>query len=72
MGSKLHYWVGCKTGYVMSSSVDCHIKKPIDRLKYLGFTEDIGWPKKMNTGRILYKPNAKSHKKTRKYRKTLN
>lgn len=51
-----HFWVGNKTGYIFSTSKVCPIQRPKERLKYLGFTQDFGWPKKMNTGRILYRP----------------
>jgi len=37
----------------------CPVTKPKERLKYIGFTEDTGWPKKMNTGRLLHKPIKK-------------
>ena len=59
MGIKMYYWLGCKTGYVMSSVNVCPVTKPKERLKYIGFTEDTGWPKKMNTGRLLHKPIKK-------------
>lgn len=59
-----HYWVGNITGYVFSTGNVCPILKPPDRMKYMGTTEDIMWPKRMNTGRILYK--SKKPKKRKK------
>jgi len=57
---QFHYWVGVKSGYVMASNKDFKPpKRNGERMKYMGYTYDIGWPKKMNTGRILHKPKAK-------------
>lgn len=72
MGQKLHFWVGNKTGYVFGTSETCPIRKPLDRLKYMGFTEDAGWPKKMNTGRLLHKPDGKTVRRQKKLRKQIN
>lgn len=60
------FWVGNKTGYVFSTNGVCPILKPKERLKYLGFTTDTGFPKRMNTGRLLHRPNYKSKKKRKK------
>ena len=66
-----HYWIGNKTGLILSSSKECPILKPIERIKYLGYTEDVTWPKKMNTGRIIYKPTKKAIRRQKKLRKRL-
>lgn len=59
-----HYWL-TKDEFIMSSSKKCpllkHSKK--HRIKYIGFTSDIGWPKKMNTGRIFYQNTSKKRRK---------
>jgi hypothetical protein len=60
-----HIWLGKITGYVFSSNKSEPIKNG-EKLKYMGFTSDIGWPKKMNTGRLIHKPNGKSKKKQKK------
>lgn len=57
----LYYFVG-KSGYVFSTRKDFLKKGGKDRYKYMGFTTDAGWPKKMNTGRLLHKPNPKIKK----------
>ena len=69
MKIRYHIWVGNKTGYVFSSSNLAPVRKPKERLKYMGTTTDIGWPKKMSTGRILYKPIEKPRKIHKKYKK---
>lgn len=69
--SVMHYWVNTKVGYVMSSTTTCPVKSEKYKMKYIGFTEDIGWPKRMNTGRVFYKQNVESERKQRKYRKKL-
>jgi len=57
---KFHYWVGVKSGYVMASNKDFKPpKRTGERMKYMGWTYSSGWPKKMNTGRILHKPIRK-------------
>jgi hypothetical protein len=53
-----HFWVGKRTGYAISSSKDSPHKKG-EKLKYMGFSSDSGWPKKMNTGRMMHKPKHK-------------
>lgn len=67
-----HYWIGNKTGLIMSTSSNCPIKKPKEKLKYMGYTTDYSWPKRMNTGRLLYKFNYKSRKKNKKHIKMLS
>jgi len=66
-----HYWVGNITGYVFSTGDTCPLTKPPDRLKYMGTTTDVMWPKKMSTGRLLFKPMNKSFRKQNR-RKKLN
>lgn len=70
---KYYFWLGVKTGYIFNTVERCPVvkKRPEETLRYVGFTFDIGWPKRMNTGRILYKPSSASMKKTRKQRKKL-
>lgn len=45
------------------------VKEPKLRYSYIGFTTDIGWPKKMNTGRVLYKSSEESEKRKIKLKK---
>ena len=66
---KYYIFVG-KFGYTISTDPVCHIRNR--KNKCMGYTHDIGWPKKMNTGRVLFKPKADWYKKTRKLRKQLN
>lgn len=63
MSTIFHYWVGNITGYVFSTENKCPILKPTERMKYLGYTESMGWPKKMNTGRLLKKPHGSKGEK---------
>lgn len=54
---RLYYWVGNKSGYIMASYREYKpYAKKNERLKYMGWTYDSSWPKKMNTGRLLIKP----------------
>jgi hypothetical protein len=47
-----HIWIG-KLGVEVRKGKDL---KPIDKKAvYMGYTFSIGYPKKMNTGRIIYK-----------------
>ncbi len=55
MATKLHYWIS-SDGFVSSTDPVCPVKKPLVKMKYIGFTSDFGWPKTMNTGRVFYKP----------------
>lgn len=68
--TKYYFWVGNKSGYIWSSIKDYKLV-PIggERLKYLGFSYEMGWPKKLNTGRVLFKPNPKDRNKKKKNRK---
>lgn len=50
-----YFWIGKKTGYAISSTKESPRRKG-EKLKYMGFSSDVGWPKKMNTGRVMYKP----------------
>lgn len=59
-----HIWVGHKLGYCFSSAKKPPIKKGV-RLKYMGSTTDMGWPKKMSTGRVLYKDKHARYLKKR-------
>lgn len=62
-----HFWVGIKSGYKWSSSKDYKLNPLLgERFKYMGYTSDVFWPKKMNTGRLLHKPNSNSRKRQRK------
>ena len=69
MATQMHYWVGNRSGYVMSTTKECPLKQPSDRLKYMGHTECMGWPKKMSTGRVLHKPIGRKLRKYKKLRK---
>lgn len=64
---KYHFWVGNKSGYVWALHREYEPGHKLgERMKYLGYTTDTYWPKKLNTGRLLQKPNAKSRKKQKK------
>ncbi len=41
----------------------------MSRYKYIGFSSDMGWPKKMNTGRLFHQASKESEIKKRKYSK---
>lgn len=67
--TKYYFWLGVRTGYVWSCTLNYFPPKKLnERLKYMGFTYDIGWPKKMNTGRLIHKPSSKTMNKQRKLR----
>lgn len=67
-----HFWVGNKSGYIWALTKQYQLF-PVkgERMKYLGFTKDLGWPKKMNTGRVIHKPSSKTMRKNKKNRKLL-
>ena len=70
LDNTIHYWAGNQTGLVMASNKEFIPRgQPKERFKYMGFTTDTWWPKKMNTGRLLHKPNYKTRKKNKKFRK---
>ena len=70
--TKYHYWLSCRMGFVWALRKDYELyPEKGNRYKYLGFTYDLGWPKKMNTGRLLHKPTDKARKRQRKARKKL-
>lgn len=55
----IYYWVG-KTGYLWSYSKERPTKGVAEhKWAYMGFTTDLIWPKKMNTGRLLQSPYNK-------------
>ena len=59
-----HYWTSKHHGMVFSTNgiyPIFRIKKG-DRVKYVGYTNDAGWPKTMNTGRIFYKSKTKKRR----------
>jgi len=58
--NRSYIWVN-KDGFVYSSDKKFPILKQRKgyEYKYLGWTTSIGWPKKMNTGRVLYEPKKK-------------
>lgn len=63
-----YIWVGKKHGVIISSSSKCPLNYGRKKISYLGFTEDCGYPKKLNTGRILYKPKDR----VKKQKKLIN
>lgn len=70
--TKYYAWVGNKSGYIWAIIRDYKLyPKQGERFKYLGYTTDIGWPKKLNTGRILYKQSSESFKKYRRKEKKM-
>lgn len=75
-GKDYHFWVGNISGYIISSTPQCPTdivnKKTKERLKYLGFSSDVGFPKKLNTGRMLISPHGtKGEKKQQAKRKRI-
>ena len=69
MANIYHYWVSTREGYVMSTLKKLPVSKPMSRYKYIGFSSDMGWPKKMNTGRLFHQASKESEIKKRKYTK---
>lgn len=62
-----HYWVSKTYGLTSSTTNVCPVKHPYGgKMKYLGFTDDVSWPKKLNTGRLLHKPLDKHKKKVKR------
>lgn len=59
-GQIYHFWVGNISGYIISTNSQCptsiNNKVTNERLKYLGYSSDVGFPKKLNTGRLLINP----------------
>lgn len=70
MNAVYHIWLSIKSGYIFSSSPDRPVKGT-SKVSYVGTTSDLGWPKKLSTGRILYKPNSKASKKKKNDRNNL-
>ena len=53
--AKKHYWATQCYGMLMASTNICPLANPLGKVNYMGWTTDFMWPKRMNTGRILYK-----------------
>jgi len=64
-----HYWVTQCYGLLMASTNSCPVVNPLGKVSYMGWTNDFMWPKRMNTGRILYK--AVNMNKTAKDQKKM-
>ena len=63
----IHYWVSKTYGITSSSTNVCPVKHPYGgKIRYLGFTEDVSWPKKLNTGRLLHKCVGEAKKKIKR------
>lgn len=63
-----HYWANSRSGIVLSGSKYNPCKK--GKTTYLGFSSEPGWPKKMNTGRIIYNdPHGSPASKKKKNKK---
>lgn len=58
--NKYYIWVAKKTGVIMSTTPVCPIRSNYDKISYMGYTYDLGYPKKMNTGRIIKAPQRKA------------
>lgn len=59
---KVHYWVH-KKGYTTTVGTGILNKKERKlKYKYLGYTFDQKWPKKMNTGRLIFAFTPKKRK----------
>lgn len=58
--TKYYVWVGSKSGLIQHSGYNFKPRsKGGERLKYMGWTYDFGFPKRMNTGRILDRDKSK-------------
>jgi hypothetical protein len=69
METKFYFWVGNKSGYLWTCDFNSKPKpKKGERLKYLGWTTTVGFPKVLNTGRILH--NQRSYAKAEKLKPT--
>jgi hypothetical protein len=55
----MHIYISKKHGVVITSVKDLMVHPSGDKRKYMGYTFDIGYPKLLNTGRILYEPRKK-------------
>lgn len=65
---KSYIWVSTKVGLITTTSNTCPVTN--GKAKCLGYSFDIGYPKRLNTGRIIFKNyNNKSWKKQRKNKK---
>jgi len=62
----LYYWVGSKSKLVFSYSKKAPRTVFKERLRYVGWTEDLLWPKKMSTGRMLHHPSSFQKNKNKK------
>ena len=69
MKSVYHYWVSTKFNYVMSSKREIPVTVNRETYKYIGYSSDLGWPKKMHTGRMFHQASKESEIKKRKYSK---
>jgi hypothetical protein len=67
---KAYIWLSSKTGIISTTSEKCPVTN--GSAKCLGYTFEIGYPKRLNTGRIIYKnTNSKKWNKQFKKRKKL-
>ena len=57
-----HIWISQRRGVLIRMSKKKSPSAHGDRLKYMGWTNNAGWPKKLNTGRILHYPKKKLSK----------
>lgn len=67
-----HFWIGTHEGVIMSTSNKCPLLKHASKMKYMGTSSDIGYPKKLSTGRMLHESNDKSRLRQRKKKKELS
>lgn len=54
---KCHYWISNKHGYAMTSDTQnpgTKGNRKGKKFKYMGYSYDSGWPKKMSTGRTIF------------------
>ena len=59
MKQRYYIWISKRSGLIVSTSNTPPTRKD-NSLKYMGFTYDIlGWPKRMNTGRVLHEATVK-------------
>jgi hypothetical protein len=49
-----HIWISKSQGIISSTSYSKQAEVKSSEWKYMGYTTDTVYPKKMNTGRILY------------------
>lgn len=66
--TRQHIWLGNITGLIISYSERfTAIKIKEERYKYMGYTDSVGYPKVMNTGRVLHEITNKKVRCKKRY-----